>query len=133
MSWLIDLMDLGSDCVILVMRKEAVYSLLLNVTLFKGMKCTIAQDPRYVRFSTIESGTTVHYNIRVSMNITFYFLQSLIFLLLRYPTPRLRMNYWRRYILIPPQTNHIASCNIILLKVKRSLAICFLPILFKTF
>ncbi|KAJ3903616.1 hypothetical protein F5879DRAFT_1010332 [Lentinula edodes] len=35
----------------LVMRKEAVYTLLLNVTLFAGMKYTLAQDPRYVRFS----------------------------------------------------------------------------------
>ena len=50
------------------MRKEAVYSLLLNVTLFKGMKCTIAQDPRYVRFSTIEAGVTVHYNLRVRIS-----------------------------------------------------------------
>ncbi|KAH8116383.1 hypothetical protein DFH11DRAFT_1580239 [Phellopilus nigrolimitatus] len=50
----------------LVMRKEAVYALLLNVTLFKGMRCTLAQDPRYVRFSCIESGATVHYNLRLS-------------------------------------------------------------------
>ncbi|EJD07511.1 uncharacterized protein FOMMEDRAFT_130679 [Fomitiporia mediterranea MF3/22] len=50
----------------LVMRKEAVFTLLLNVTLFKGMRCTIAQDPRYVRFSCIESGKTIHYNLRLS-------------------------------------------------------------------
>ncbi|THH12054.1 hypothetical protein EW145_g251 [Phellinidium pouzarii] len=50
----------------LVMRKEAVFTLLLNVTLFKGMRCSAAQDPRYVRFSCIESGTTVHYNLRLS-------------------------------------------------------------------
>ena len=48
-----------------VMRKEAVFTLLLNVTLFKGMRCSFAQDPRYVRFSCIENGKTVHYNIRV--------------------------------------------------------------------
>ncbi|KAE9396817.1 hypothetical protein BT96DRAFT_996342 [Gymnopus androsaceus JB14] len=43
----------------LVMRKEAVYTLLLNVTLFPGMKCSLAQDPRYVRFSVIEgTGST---------------------------------------------------------------------------
>lgn len=47
------------------MRKEAVYTVLLNVTLFKGMRCSIAQDPRYVRFSVIESGATTHYNLRV--------------------------------------------------------------------
>lgn len=50
----------------LVMRKEAVYTVILNVTLFPGMKCFIAQDPRYLRFSAIDGGTTVHYNLRVS-------------------------------------------------------------------
>ncbi|TDL23696.1 hypothetical protein BD410DRAFT_786955 [Rickenella mellea] len=51
----------------LVMRKEAVFNLLLNATLFKGMKCSLAQDPRYVRFSVIESGTTTsHYNLRLA-------------------------------------------------------------------
>ncbi|KAJ3781646.1 hypothetical protein GGU10DRAFT_390466 [Lentinula aff. detonsa] len=51
----------------LVMRKEAVYTLLLNVTLFTGMKCTLAQDPRYVRFSVIENGQqTTHYNLRLA-------------------------------------------------------------------
>ena len=48
------------------MRKEAVYTLLLNATLFKGMKCSLAQDPRYIRFSVLESGVTTHYNIRAS-------------------------------------------------------------------
>ncbi|EGO22635.1 hypothetical protein SERLADRAFT_417027 [Serpula lacrymans var. lacrymans S7.9] len=50
----------------LVMRKEAVYTVILNVTLFSGMKCFIAQDPRYLRFSVIEDGATTHYNLRVS-------------------------------------------------------------------
>jgi len=50
----------------IVMRKEAVYTLLLNVTLFAGMRCFLAQDPRYLRFSVIEDGATVHYNLRVS-------------------------------------------------------------------
>lgn len=54
-----------------VMRKEAVYALLLNFTLFKGMRCILAQDPRYVRFSCIENGTTVHYNLRVSCLLFF--------------------------------------------------------------
>lgn len=50
----------------LVMRKEAVFTVLLNVTLFHGMSVFIAQDPRYVRLSVIEDGQTVHYNLRVS-------------------------------------------------------------------
>lgn len=50
---------------VVVMRKEAVYSLLLNVTLFHGMACSLAQDPRYVRFSVFESGIPTHYNLRV--------------------------------------------------------------------
>ncbi|KAH9857323.1 hypothetical protein C2E23DRAFT_873970 [Lenzites betulinus] len=50
----------------LVMRKEAVYTLLLNATLFKGMRCFLAQDPRYIRFSVIEESVTTHYNLRVS-------------------------------------------------------------------
>jgi len=50
----------------LVMRKEAVYTLLLNVTLFPGMLCMLApQDPRYLRFSAIEDGSTTHYNLRL--------------------------------------------------------------------
>lgn len=48
------------------MRKEAVYTLLLNATLFKGMKCSLAQDPRYIRFSVLDGSVTTHYNIRVS-------------------------------------------------------------------
>lgn len=54
-----------------VMRKDAVYTLLLNVTLFKGMKVELAQDPRYVRFSAIEDGSTVHYNLRVRFGLLF--------------------------------------------------------------
>lgn len=50
------------------MRKEAVFTLLLNVTLFHGMRCSLAQDPRYLRFSAIENGSTVHYNLRVSVH-----------------------------------------------------------------
>ncbi|KAH7914579.1 hypothetical protein BJ138DRAFT_1123349 [Hygrophoropsis aurantiaca] len=50
----------------LVMRKDAVFTVLLNVTLFSGMKAFLAQDPRYIRFSVIENGGTVHYNLRVS-------------------------------------------------------------------
>ncbi|KAI0690885.1 hypothetical protein C8T65DRAFT_671143 [Cerioporus squamosus] len=50
----------------IVMRKEAVYTVLLNATLFKGMRCFLAQDPRYLRFSVFESGALTHYNLRVS-------------------------------------------------------------------
>lgn len=57
-----------------VMRKEAVYTLLLNVTLFPGMLCMLApQDPRYLRFSAIEDGSTTHYNLRVCHNQSFMF------------------------------------------------------------
>ncbi|KAA1470155.1 hypothetical protein DENSPDRAFT_928660 [Dentipellis sp. KUC8613] len=49
----------------LVMRKDAVYAVILNVTLFRGMSCFVAQDPRYLRFSVIEDGVTTHYNLRV--------------------------------------------------------------------
>ncbi|KAJ6581788.1 hypothetical protein B0H19DRAFT_1116494 [Mycena capillaripes] len=50
----------------LVMRKEAVYTVLLNVTLFHGMRCMLAQDPRYLRLSVLEGGIATHYNLRVS-------------------------------------------------------------------
>ena len=49
------------------MRKEAVYTVILNVSLFKGMKCFLAQDPRYLRFSVLEFGVATHYNLRVSV------------------------------------------------------------------
>jgi len=50
----------------LVMRKEAVFTVLLNVTLFYGMSVFVAQDPRYIRLSVIEDGMTAHYNLRVA-------------------------------------------------------------------
>ncbi|KAF8645085.1 hypothetical protein AX16_008143 [Volvariella volvacea WC 439] len=56
----------------LVMRKDAVFTVLLNVTLFHGMSCSLAQDPRYLRFSTIEDGHTTHYNLRVSIGEVFH-------------------------------------------------------------
>lgn len=78
-----------------VMRKEAVYALLLNVTLFHGMRCSLAQDPRYLRFSVIEEGSTTHYNLRVGAQI--YLSSSLRE---HRPhslrAPRLRRNSWRR-------------------------------------
>ncbi len=53
------------DKIFIVMRKDAVYTLLLNVTLFPGMRVSLAQDPRYIRFSTIENGVTTTYNLKV--------------------------------------------------------------------
>lgn len=55
-----------------VMRKDAVYAVLLNVTLFRGMSCSIAQDPRYLRFSVLTPGGTTHYNLRVRLFILPY-------------------------------------------------------------
>ena len=51
-----------------VMRKDAVYTVILNVTLFGGMRCSLAQDPRYLRVSAIENGVTTTYNIKVFLN-----------------------------------------------------------------
>lgn len=58
-----------SVSIAIVMRKDAVYTVLLNATLFKGMKCSYApQDQRYLRFSTFDrSGVPTHYNLRVSV------------------------------------------------------------------
>ncbi|CAA7265139.1 unnamed protein product [Cyclocybe aegerita] len=50
----------------LVMRKDAVYTLLLNITLFPGMRCSLAQDPRYLRFTAIENGVATTYNLKVA-------------------------------------------------------------------
>ncbi|KAF8216736.1 hypothetical protein K438DRAFT_1797737 [Mycena galopus ATCC 62051] len=50
----------------IVMRKEAVYTVLLNVTLFHGMRCALAQDARYIRLSVLEGGVATHYNLRVA-------------------------------------------------------------------
>lgn len=60
----------------LVMRKEAVFTVLLNVTLFHGMSVFIAQDPRYIRLSVIEDGATVHYNLRVNIHFRSAFWRS---------------------------------------------------------
>lgn len=53
------------------MRKEAVYTVLLNAPLFKGMRCNLAQDPRYLRFSVLENGGFTHYNFRVCFLVFF--------------------------------------------------------------
>ena len=58
---------------VIVMRKDAVYTVLLNATLFKGMKCSYApQDQRYLRFSTFDrAGVPTHYNLRVGVALAF--------------------------------------------------------------
>lgn len=48
------------------MRADGVYRLMLNVALFPGMGCSLAQDPKYVKVSSIENGSTTHYAIKVS-------------------------------------------------------------------
>lgn len=63
-----------------VMRKEAVLSLLLNAPLFKGMRCTLAQDPRYLRFSCFEDGSITHYNLRVGCLCLFMFCSVSFFI-----------------------------------------------------
>ncbi|TFK71679.1 hypothetical protein BDN72DRAFT_837399 [Pluteus cervinus] len=50
----------------LVMRKDAVYTVILNVALFPGMHCSAAQDPRFVRFAVFEDSQTVHYGVKVA-------------------------------------------------------------------
>ena len=64
----------------IVMRKDAVYTVLLNTTLFKGMKCSYApQDQRYLRFSTFDRiGTLTHYNLRVGMAFALFLGRSVL-------------------------------------------------------
>lgn len=78
-----------------VMRKEAVFTLLLNATLFKGMKCFLAQDPRYIRFSVFEDGTATHYNLRVSF-LRLDPLRSSSLITHRYLTQRSRQSFSKR-------------------------------------
>jgi len=52
----------------LVMRKDAVLTLLLNVGLFPGFQCSLMQDPRYLRFSAIENGAVTTYNLKVCLH-----------------------------------------------------------------
>jgi len=56
---------------LVVMRKDAVYTLLLNITLFPGMRCSLSQDPRYLRFSAIEDGVATTYNLKVRVFLCF--------------------------------------------------------------
>ena len=62
------------------MRKEAVYTVLLNVTLFYGMQTKLATDPRFFQFSAIENGVTQSYNLKVRFPpvILKFFLKELV-------------------------------------------------------
>jgi hypothetical protein len=66
----IEVDPLFTSFLIKVMRKDAVYAVMLNVTLFRGMSCAIAQDPRYLRFSVLTPSGTIHYNLRVRFFLT---------------------------------------------------------------
>jgi len=50
----------------MVMRKEGVHSLMLNVPLFKELKLEVTQDTRYVRFAVPTKASIEHYNLRLS-------------------------------------------------------------------
>jgi hypothetical protein len=86
----------------LVMRKDAVYTVILNAALFKGMKCSYApQDQRFLRFSTIDkAGAPTHYNLKVSEPSPFFdFALRLIgadCYLRRLPVRGSLVNCWRR-------------------------------------
>lgn len=105
--------------VLTVMRKEAVYALLLNVPLFYGMKCELAQDPRYVRFSVIESGAATHYNLRVRSHYQSLSPNRFLSVDNSSPTRRLLKSLWKRcsttcldhppYEPTPPTIPHILT------------------------
>lgn len=61
---------------LVVMRKDAVYTLLLNITLFPGMRCSLSQDPRYLRFSAIENGVATTYNLKVRVTVFLCFMKN---------------------------------------------------------
>lgn len=75
------------------MRKDAVYTLLVNVQLFHGMKCVFAQDPRYVRFSAILGGKTTHYNLRVCVDIRSIELTSDDTFILQLPNTKIAQEF----------------------------------------
>lgn len=49
----------------LVMRAEGVFRVILNVKLFKGMKCEYGPDPKFVKLAAFESGAVVQHAIKV--------------------------------------------------------------------
>jgi hypothetical protein len=78
-----------------VMRKDAVYTLLLNITLFPGMHCTLAQDPRYLRFTAIESGVATTYNLKVGIFILFL-ISSQLTSLFSCQTQKWHKTFWKK-------------------------------------
>ena len=90
------------------MRKDAVYTVILNVTLFGGMRCSLAQDPRYLRVSAIENGVTTTYNIKV-----FFYFSPVGFILtviyLRFQMLGLREILWKKSTPIFPYDNFLKN------------------------
>lgn len=81
---------------LLVMRKDAVYTLLLNITLFPGMRCSLSQDPRYLRFSAIENGVTTTYNLKVRVFPCFLKNSALTTSFARCLTRKLHPIFWKK-------------------------------------
>jgi len=50
-----------------VMRADGVLRLLMNASLFHGMSCSVAQDPKFIKISTLENGAFVHHAIKVTI------------------------------------------------------------------
>lgn len=97
-----------------VMRKEAIHSLILNVPLFKGMKFEIAQDPRYVRFAVPADGKFEQYNLRVQLFRLVSSSQSLNYSI-SCQAPRPSQNSSRQLKLIHQNQSRRSSrtCNIV--------------------
>lgn len=93
------------------MRKEAVYTLLLNVTLFTGMRCTLAQDPRFVRFSVIEHGVTTHYNLKVKCRL-FVHSEVCTHTLFSLPLRKLQRIFWKKLMQIFPLESSLMSMGL---------------------
>jgi len=84
------------------MRKDAVYTLLLNITLFPGMRCSLSQDPRYLRFSAIENGVTTTYNLKVRFFPRFLRNIVLITSFARFLMQKLHPIFWKKSTPISP-------------------------------
>ena len=100
------------------MRKEAVYTVLLNAALFKGMKCSYApQDHRYLRFSAIDgAGAPTHYNLKVSAIFSFGFFLRQIgtdWCLRSLPAQGSLLNCWRRSPNISPKRPWVQRSTLI--------------------
>lgn len=70
------------------MRSEGVLRLILNISLFKGMKINLEQD-KFLRIVALEDGRLVHFAIKVSQEgkeVDILVLKGLKHLLLSLPT-----------------------------------------------